>query len=58
MLRTYESFSYLFPQKKKKTKKETSHVKLGAEVYANITQIKKAFEMLLISSDLDTSSPK
>lgn len=37
------------------TKKEKSRFKLGAEVYAEIAQIKKAFEMLLISPDLDTS---
>lgn len=54
MISTYKSFSCLIPHKKKK--KEKSHFKLGTEVYADITQIKKAFEMLLISPDFDTSA--
>lgn len=37
ILKTYKSFSYLFPQKKK----EICNFKLGAEVYGDITQIKK-----------------
>lgn len=53
MIRTYKSFSCLIPHKEKK-----SHFKLGAEVYADITQIKKASGMLLSSPDLDTSSLK
>lgn len=50
MISTYKFFFCLIPHKKK----EKSHFKLGADV----TQIKKAFEMLLISPGLDTSSLK
>lgn len=52
MISTYKSFSCLIPHQKKR---EKSHFKLGTEVYADITQIKKAFEMLLLSPDLATS---
>lgn len=54
MISTYKIFLFASSL----TKKEKSHFKLGTEVYADVTQIKKAFEMLLISPGLDTSSLK
>lgn len=54
MISTYKIFLFASSL----TKKEKSHFKLGTEVYADVTQIKKALEMLLISPGLDTSPLK